>query len=258
MGIIIDKKEGRTASVVIKGNLRYWDEDDVRRIGGCFRRRDEEREEGLKLSHYEIPAPLLHRLFKHESEILPGDKYDDPEYNQPNFMKRWENNITRTLGDGESVPLEWARLHVDKHAVEFYEEWKKYEKDLELIKANDMKKVGNILRRNGLLNNFFYREPKDHQLAGIAFFLRSLEIGGGHVCLFDEMRTGKTKQGIDIARYLIKQGLIKRVLIICPNSIKKVWQNELILDAPEYAWLSTIIEGTKSKKQEQWDSLNFF
>ena len=255
MAIVIDKKEGRTASVVVKGNLAYWDEDDVRSIGGCYRKRDKEAELGLQLSHYEIPAPLLHRLFKSENDIVD---LNDLDYKQPNFMKRWENHVTRTLGDGESTPLEWLRLQVDKKAIDFFEKWKKYEKDLELIKANDMKKVGNILRRNGVLKDFFYREPKDHQRAGLAFFLRSLEIGGGHVCLFDEMRTGKTKQAIDIARYMIKKEKIKRVLIICPNSIKKVWQNELIIDAPDLAWLSTVIEGTKSQKQEKWDSLNFF
>jgi len=258
MAIVIDKKEGRTASIVVKGNLGYWDENELQNIGGCYRRRDNEAELGLQKAHYEVPAPLLHRLFRQAADLQYEDTLNDLDYDQPHFMKDWENSIVRELDDSESVPIEWANLQVDDKAVEFYEKWEQYKKDLNHIKANDEKKVGNILRRNGLLDSFFYREPKDHQRAGIAFFLRSLEMGGGHICLFDEMRTGKTKQGIDIARYLIKKEKIKRVLIICPNSIKKVWQNELMLDAPDLAWLSTIIEGTKSQKQEQWDSLNFF
>jgi SNF2 family DNA or RNA helicase len=261
MPIIIDRKNGRTASIGVKGASGYYDEQDLNRIGGCFRRRNDEADMEWRRAHYEIPAPLITRLF--ESELTDLANLDYP---QPLFMNGWQNNIVHELADNEELSPQWDKLQISEEAAALYKEWTSYEKDLAEIRVGDPKVIGNILRRNGVLDKFWARKPvpskypntASHQEAGVAFFLRSLEMGGGHICLFDEMRTGKTKQAIDIARYLIQKDLIKRVLIICTNSIKKVWQNELMLDSPDYGWLSTVIEGTKAKKEDAWKSLAFF
>lgn len=136
---------------------------------------------------------------------------------------------------------------------DFSDEVKVYESRLAAIKAGDEEVVDSILAEHGIDDDFFTREPFPHQKAGMAFFLASF----GHVCIFDEMRTGKTKQAIDIATYLLKEKMISAVLVIVPNTIKWLWQREFLEDSPLYAGFSTVITGTKKKKRYKWQDLQF-
>lgn len=255
MPIVLDRKPSRTPSLGIKGGVQMWDEDYIMRLGGSFRRRDDDADTAWRRSHFEVPAPLMSRMFE-----------NNPDIDRPSFMNDWQRFVTYELDEYDDLPKDWATMQVTEDIVNFYKDWRHFEDDLELIKDGNINLIETILSRHSIDDKFWGRTPiasqdetkASHQKAGVAFFLRSLEIGGGHICLFDEMRTGKTKQAIDIARYLLKKNLIRRVLVICPNSIKRVWQNELILDAPDYGWLSTIIEGTKAKKERAWKSLGFF
>tara|TARA_R110000851_G_scaffold126847_1_gene258598 strand:+ start:667 stop:2625 length:1959 start_codon:yes stop_codon:yes gene_type:complete len=53
--------------------------------------------------------------------------------------------------------------------------------------------------------------------------------------LFMEMGTGKTRVVIDTATYLFQQGKINGVIVICPNSIKSTWTEEIEKMAPEWS-----------------------
>lgn len=65
--------------------------------------------------------------------------------------------------------------------------------------------------------------PFDHQKATASF----LSIRRRAFC-FNEQGTGKTASVIWAADYLIKKGLVKRVLVLCPLSIMKAaWQRDL-------------------------------
>lgn len=253
MSIIVDLKRGRTPSIGIRGNIPHWDEQDVMDLGGSFRRRSKNEPIEFKdLAHYEIPPPLMKRLF--EGNGIVGTT----QHKQPKFMEDWEHSISTPLRDDELVPERWREFEVTDHAAIFYRAYEEFEKDLNEIKRGNKELINRILESNGIFDDFWYRSPKDHQKAGVAFFLRSMLVRINHIMLFDEMRTGKTKQAIDIARYLLKKGLIKRVLVICPNSIKRQWQYEIMQDTEMYGYLSFIIEGTKARKQDLWESLGFF
>jgi len=66
-------------------------------------------------------------------------------------------------------------------------------------------------------------EPFDHQKETASF----LSLRKRAFC-FNEQGTGKTASVIWAADYLMKLGLVRRVLIICPLSImKSAWQNDL-------------------------------
>lgn len=259
MSILIDVKETRTPSIGIKGALGFYDEQDIRAIGGAFvsRSKAEKRDAPLGMrwsnkAHYEVPAPLMKRLFAGNGKVQ-----------RPTFMNGWEQHIEVPIGDDTAeIPERLRRLLVSEKAVTFYQDWEQFETDLKRIKENDTPFIDSVLERHSITNTFFAnhitRPPKPHQRAGLAFFLRSREIGSGHICLFDEMRTGKTKQAIDIARFLFRERLIGRVLVICPNTIKRTWMREILMDAPEYGIFSTIIQGTKPKKKAIWESLAFF
>lgn len=61
-----------------------------------------------------------------------------------------------------------------------------------------------------------------YQLDGIAF-----AAGAGRVILADDMGLGKTIQGIGVAELLAREVGIKKVLIVCPASLKAQWRSEI-------------------------------
>jgi superfamily II DNA or RNA helicase len=60
-----------------------------------------------------------------------------------------------------------------------------------------------------------------YQLDGIAF-----AASAGRAVLADDMGLGKTIQGVGLAELLAREGMVKRVLVICPASLKAQWRNE--------------------------------
>ncbi|MCH7748202.1 MAG: DEAD/DEAH box helicase [Acidobacteria bacterium] len=79
-------------------------------------------------------------------------------------------------------------------------------------------------------------QPKDHalrktllktellpyQLDGIAF-----AVGAGRAVLADDMGLGKTIQGIGIAEMFAREAGARKVLIVCPASVKSQWRSEI-------------------------------
>jgi superfamily II DNA or RNA helicase len=61
-----------------------------------------------------------------------------------------------------------------------------------------------------------------YQLDGIAF-----AAGAGRAILADEMGLGKTIQGIGVAELLAREAGIRKVLVVCPASLKSQWRSEI-------------------------------
>ena len=61
-----------------------------------------------------------------------------------------------------------------------------------------------------------------YQLDGVAFV-----VGAGRAILADDMGLGKTIQGIGAAELLKREAGIKRVLVVCPASVKSQWCGEI-------------------------------
>ena len=72
--------------------------------------------------------------------------------------------------------------------------------------------------RNGLLKCPLL----PYQLDGVAF-----AAGAGRAILADEMGLGKTIQGVGMAEYLAREVGIRKVLVICPASLKSQWRSEI-------------------------------
>ncbi len=256
------KDTGRCPSLAVGGSLSFYEQNALKDIGGVLRSGKYEEQKGNDFRFYgkphtEIPLPLIKRLF------VSNGTADNPR-NPPPFMSKWKDCIMpNTLDDSDTqankdLMLKLRNFYVEEDAVTLYNRWEIFEGKLARLKRNDEELINSILNANGIKDDFFARSPKIHQKAGIAFFLLCNQFGVNHVLLFDEMRTGKTLQAINCSRILIEQGKVDGCLIIVPNTIKRVWYKELMIDAPVQGCFSIIVEGSKIDKQNQWKQRAFF
>ena len=61
-----------------------------------------------------------------------------------------------------------------------------------------------------------------YQLDGVAY-----AVAAGRCVLADDMGLGKTIQAVGVAELLAREAEIKKVLVICPASLKSQWRNEI-------------------------------
>ncbi|MDR1536325.1 MAG: DEAD/DEAH box helicase [Planctomycetota bacterium] len=76
--------------------------------------------------------------------------------------------------------------------------------------------------RHPLRRKLLKTELLPYQLDGIAF-----AAGAGRAILADDMGLGKTIQGIGVAEILAREAGVRRVLVICPASLKAQWREEI-------------------------------
>lgn len=100
--------------------------------------------------------------------------------------------------------------------------------------------------RTGLLKE----EILPYQLDGIAF-----AVGAGRAILADDMGLGKTVQGIGVAELLARQTGIRRVLIVCPASVKAQWHSEIRRFSERKC---QIVLGSASERTAHYENECFF
>lgn len=89
-----------------------------------------------------------------------------------------------------------------------------------------------------------------YQLDGIAF-----AVGAGRAVLADDMGLGKTIQGIGTGELLRREAGIRKVLVICPASLKSQWRNEI----HRFSNLDCqLVMGSMATRGEQYDNDCFF
>lgn len=108
------------------------------------------------------------------------------------------------------------------------------------------------------------RDPHDHplrttllnvpllpyQLDGIAF-----AAGAGRAVLADDMGLGKTIQGVGTAVFLAREADVRKVLVICPASLKSQWRTEIQRFCDRDVQL---ISGAVAERAAQYGSDCFF
>jgi len=89
-----------------------------------------------------------------------------------------------------------------------------------------------------------------YQLDGIAF-----AAAAGRAILADDMGLGKTIQGIGMAELLAREAVIRKVLIVCPASVKSQWRSEILRFSERDC---QIVLGGAKQRPAQYESECFF
>jgi hypothetical protein len=104
--------------------------------------------------------------------------------------------------------------------------------------------------RHPLRTSLLKTELLPYQLDGIAF-----AVGAGRAVLADDMGLGKTIQGVGVAELLASQAGIRRVLVICPTSLKSQWRSEIERFSNRSCQL---VLGSQAERPAQYDNDAFF
>jgi hypothetical protein len=89
-----------------------------------------------------------------------------------------------------------------------------------------------------------------YQLDGIAF-----AAGVGRAVLADDMGLGKTIQAIGVAELLAREAGIRRVLVVCPASVKSQWRSEIGRFSTRHC---QIVVGSAADRAGQYENDCFF
>jgi hypothetical protein len=104
--------------------------------------------------------------------------------------------------------------------------------------------------RHPLRKQLLKSELLPYQLDGIAF-----AVGAGRAVLADDMGLGKTIQGMGVAELLAQQAGIRKVLVVCPTSLKSQWRNEIERFSNRSCQL---VLGSMAERPAQYDNESFF
>lgn len=152
------------------------------------------------------------------------------------------HGLLRRLGRLERLGHE---LTISPDAEEYIQQW--------LFQDRIKERVAEIRRdpaKHPLRKELLKTELLPYQLDGIAFAL-----GAGRAVLADDMGLGKTIQGVGLAELLAREADIRKVLIVCPASLKSQWRNEIHRFSQRECQL---VVGPASERAEQYANPCFF
>lgn len=105
-------------------------------------------------------------------------------------------------------------------------------------------------KRHPLRTTLLKTELLPYQLDGIAF-----AVGAGRAILADDMGLGKTIQGVGVAEMLAREAGIRKVLVVCPTSLKSQWRSEITRFSGREAHL---VVGSAAERARQYAAPPFF
>ncbi len=177
---------------------------------------------------------LLPQELDAETERIIGKLRDVPVENIPDLLKRVR------------------RLQQLEQAVTIYPDAEEFiQQQLHAAQMTEVvAEIRRDLKQHPLRTSLLKTELLPYQLDGIAFVA-----GAGRAVIADEMGLGKTIQGVGVAEFLAREAGIKRVLVICPTSLKSQWRNEVRKFCDRGVQL---ISGSGDERAAQYTSGEFF
>jgi hypothetical protein len=158
----------------------------------------------------------------------------------------------RPITDLTDLLKRMRRLEAHCLAVTMYPDAEEYIQT-RLLQQRIATKVADIRRdprAHSLRKTLLKVELLPYQLDGIAF-----AAGAGRAILADDMGLGKTIQGIGMAELLAQEASIRKVLIVCPASVKSQWRSEILRFSERDC---QIVLGDAAKRAAQYENGCFF
>ncbi|MCC5808126.1 MAG: DEAD/DEAH box helicase [Opitutales bacterium] len=139
-------------------------------------------------------------------------------------------------------------LEKDGHRVTIYADAEEYME--QVLHRHRIKRAVEAIRKDPadhpLRKELLKAELLPYQLDGVAF-----AAGAGRAILADDMGLGKTIQGLGVAEFLRRHAGIRKVLVVCPASLKSQWG----LEAARFSDLSVQqVLGPASDRPAQYAS----
>jgi SNF2 family DNA or RNA helicase len=161
------------------------------------------------------------------------------------LKKQTTDDVSRVVGCVKRLESAGYSVHVYPDAEEFIEQ-RLLQRRLQQASQQIREDPANHSLRSELLDATLL----PYQLDGIAF-----AVGAGRAILADDMGLGKTIQGIGVAELLAKLAGIRRVLVVCPASLKSQWRNEIQRFCGRSCQL---VVGSAPERVGQYESDTFF
>ncbi|MCH8967127.1 MAG: DEAD/DEAH box helicase [Planctomycetes bacterium] len=257
--MVTSSESGKTYRVALRGwqpGESYCSCPDFRKntLGVCkhilnVQRKTKRRFSAATCKHrYRRRRITIHLCYAHELELrmLLPDNFDD---GIGRIVRPIRN---RAIQDVHDLLKRVGKLEALGHDVMIYPDAEEYI-SRRLFQDRIASVVADIQRdpkQHPLRTQLLKGELLPYQLDGIAF-----AVGAGRAILADDMGLGKTIQGIGIAELLAREASIKRVLIVCPASVKSQWRSEIQRFSNRDCQL---VLGSAAERAEQYDSECFF
>ena len=159
--------------------------------------------------------------------------------------------------DSEGFLLETALFSLDEFIEEAHEidpEFRIYPDAMnfvynmreEITRKERMNSFFSKGTKSPVFNNLIKANLYEYQREGVIFGAVA-----GRFLLADEMGLGKTIQAIALAELYIKEFSIKKILIVCPTSLKYQWKSELLKFTEKEA---LVIEGNPLKRKDMYEN----
>ncbi len=160
--------------------------------------------------------------------------------------------LGRPVSDVPDLVRRVARLERGGHSVTVYPDAEEYIQGW-LFRERIRARVDEIRAdpaNHPLRRELLRAELLPYQLDGIAF-----AVGVGRAVLADDMGLGKTIQAIGVAELLAREVEIKKVLIVCPASVKAQWRGEIERFSDRSC---QVVLGTMPERAAQYTGDTFF
>lgn len=158
----------------------------------------------------------------------------------------------RAISDVPDLVRRLAKLERGGHGVTIYPDAEEYIES-QLFRDRIGARVAEVRAdpaRHPLRRDLLRVELLPYQLDGFAF-----AVGAGRAVIADDMGLGKTIQAIGVAELLAREAEMKKVLIVCPASVKAQWRAEIERFSDRS---NQIVLGTRSERAAQSTNETFF
>ncbi|MFN0196934.1 MAG: DEAD/DEAH box helicase [Planctomycetaceae bacterium] len=213
----------------------------------------------LRKAEKKFSAIQFRRPYRHEQLCVhlssgerPSLRFGIPSGMSEQARKIVEPVADRDLDDVNDLVKRLTKLERSSEAVTVYPDAEEFIQQ-RLFQDRIGTLVAEIRRdpaRHPLRKSLLKVELLPYQLDGVAF-----AAGAGRAVLADDMGLGKTVQGVGVAEFLARHAEIRKVLVVCPTSLKSQWRNEIERFSDRSCQL---VLGGMAERATQYDNEAFF